>query len=312
MRSVLFFRDFRKFTGGHLKVWDYFNHVRHSAGYRPHVCFSERSIWNESNPWFSIQQGPDDSRGSVQPDVFFLGGRNWRLLDRSGHDRPTTPKINLVAHVRHADPDNPRTAYLTRKAVRICVSEEVRQAVVDTGRANGPIYLIPNAIDLTDLPPATAHAGKPTDLLIAALKEPRLGRELAQRLEAMGQRCELLTALLPRSEFLARLNDARVTVFLPHRTEGFYLPALEGMALDTLVVCPDCVGNRSFCRPGYNCLRPDYTLDSVLDAAIAALAIAPAERKQMLGQARTTAAEHTLTRERAAFLAILDNLPRIW
>ena len=312
MRSVLFFRHLPRFSGGHLKVWHYFNYVRHSAGYRPYVCFSKESIWDESNPWFSVQEGPDDSCGPARPDLFFLGGRDWRLLDWSGCDRPTAPKINLVAHVRHADPDNSRYGYLTRKAVRICVSEEVRQAVVDSGRANGPIYVIPNGIDLTDLAPAIESARKRNDLVIAALKEPRLGRELAQRLEAMGHRCELLTERLPRAEFLARLNDARVTVFLPHRTEGFYLPALEGMALDTLVVCPDCVGNRSFCLPGYNCFRPDYTLESVLDAAVAALAVPPAEREQMLNRARATAAEHTLTREREAFLAILENLSQIW
>ena len=47
---------------------------------------------------------------------------------------------------------------------------------------------------------------------------------------------------------------ARVTLYLPNRLEGFYIPALEGMALGTLVVCPDSVGNRSYCRDGENCL----------------------------------------------------------
>jgi glycosyltransferase involved in cell wall biosynthesis len=51
------------------------------------------------------------------------------------------------------------------------------------------------------------------------------------------------------------INQAKITVFLPYRDiEGFYMPALEGMALGTLVVCPDCIGNRSFCLPGYNSL----------------------------------------------------------
>ena len=43
---------------------------------------------------------------------------------------------------------------------------------------------------------------------------------------------------------------ARVTVLVPNPKEGFYLPALEAMALGTIVVCPDCVGNRSFCVAG--------------------------------------------------------------
>ena len=36
-----------------------------------------------------------------------------------------------------------------------------------------------------------------------------------------------------------------MTLFLPNQREGVYIPGLEGMALGTLVVCPDCVGNRS-------------------------------------------------------------------
>jgi hypothetical protein len=312
MRSVLFFRTFRRFTGGHLKVWHYFNHVRHSAGYRPGVCFSRDSIWDRSNPWFSIQDGPDDSCGLLRPNAFFLGGSNWRLLDDSGRDCPTAPKVDLIQHMRHARPDDRRYPYLTRKAVRICVSEEIGQAVADSGRANGPVHVIPNAIDRAELPPVIESARKRTGLVIAATKQPKLGRELAQRLERAGHPCELLTEPLPRSEFLARLNDARVTVFLPHANEGFYLPALEGMALDTLVVCPDCVGNRSFCLPEYNCLRPDYTLAGLLDAAVAAATAATAEREQMLGRARATVARHDLTRERAAFLSILENLPQVW
>jgi len=53
-------------------------------------------------------------------------------------------------------------------------------------------------------------------------------------------------------------------VFLPNQKEGegFYLPALEGMAVGTLVIFPDCIGNRSFCLSGYNCFRPDYTTES--------------------------------------------------
>ena len=72
----------------------------------------------------------------------------------------------------------------------------------------------------------------------------------------------MLTEHVPRDEFLDAMRRARVTLFLPNEEEGFYLPALEGMALGTIVVCPDCVGNRSFCLPGVNAFRPDYRLMS--------------------------------------------------
>jgi glycosyltransferase involved in cell wall biosynthesis len=99
---------------------------------------------------------------------------------------------------------------------------------------------------------------------IAALKEPEVGQELKQKLETIGQKVELLTTQLSRKDYLEQLNRATITVFLPNQKEGegFYLPALEGMAVGTLVIFPDCIGNRSFCLSGYNCFRPDYTTES--------------------------------------------------
>src|SRR6185503_10470601 len=48
---VLFYRDFKRFTGGDLKVWDYFNHVRSSPNHTAQVRFSADSVWDETNPW---------------------------------------------------------------------------------------------------------------------------------------------------------------------------------------------------------------------------------------------------------------------
>jgi len=117
---------------------------------------------------------------------------------------------------------------------------------------------------------------------------------------------------VPRRELLAWMNRARVTLFLPRRTEGFYLPALEGMALRTLVVCPDCVGNRSFCLPGVNSLRPAYTDADVLDQVEAAMALPPDEMERLVAAGSATAHEHDLGVERARFLEVLNDLPALW
>ena len=69
MRSVLFHRDFRGFSGGHLKVWHYFNHVRHSPDHIPEIYFSEQTIWDESNPWLSFKDQALPSWGAIRPDV---------------------------------------------------------------------------------------------------------------------------------------------------------------------------------------------------------------------------------------------------
>ena len=128
------------------------------------------------------------------------------------------------------------------------------------------MFVIPNALDAASLPAPAPLSQRDIDLLIVAYKQPALGRLLHWRLSQPGKRILLLTKAVARPRFLELVNGAKVTLFVPNRAEGFYLPALEGMALRTLVVCPDCVGNRSFCLPGDNCLRPPYRIGAIVAA----------------------------------------------
>lgn len=311
MHTVLFFRHFRKFRGGQLKVWDYFNHVLASPEFKPGIEFSSESNWDDSNPWWKATKYVVEPGSSPRPDVFFVAGRDWEMLDRHPDRDSGAPIVNLVQHVRHADPQTHLFQYLSRKAIRICVSEEVSEALRATRRVRGPVITIPNGLDLESLPPSDG-AARDVDVLIAATKRPALGEELERRLKRRGRRVKTLSKPLPRPEFLGLLQAARTTVFLPNETEGFYLPALEGMALGTIVVCPDCVGNRSFCLPGHNAFRPGYELEEVVRAAEAALALAPEQARRLRVNARRTAEEHSLRREREAFLDVLHNIEDLW
>jgi hypothetical protein len=51
---------------------------------------------------------------------------------------------------------------------------------------------------------------------------------------------------------------------------------------------------------------PPYELDPIVAAVRTALAMGPAESGRMLHAASATCAAHSIERERAAFLAILD------
>ncbi len=311
MRTVLFYRTFRKFHGGHLKVWDYFNHVLASPEFTPRIEFGPRSKWDRTNPWWNAREYIVDSWHSVHPDVFFVAGRDWLMLDQHPDAGADIPVVNLVQHVRHAEPTSTRFEFLSRKAIRICVSEEVAKPVRETGLTQGPLIAIPNALDLESMPTPTG-AKRDIDVLIAALKQPDLGEELGRCLKQPGRRIEVLSKLLPRSEYLSRVKQARTTVFLPNETEGFYLPALEGMALGTLVVCPDCVGNRSFCLPDHNAFRPDYTFAEIVRAVESALALPPSQAQQIVANARQTAETHSLLRARQAILDVLHNIDQLW
>jgi hypothetical protein len=311
LRTVLFFRHYTRFTGGHLKAWNYFNHVLASPDFTPRVWFSDLSTMERDNPWNAFPDLVVDKQRPVRPDVCVLGGANWRMLDRYPLVLPNIPVINLVQHVKHADSELRLQKFLRRKAIRICVSDQVANELRATEMTVGPLVVIPNGIDLTCLP--ERRGGEWTvDVLIAGLKEPELAAQVAARLAREGRRIDVLSEQISRPDFLGRIQEARITVFLPHMTEGFYLPALEGMALGTIVVCPDCIGNRSYCLPGFNAFRPNYTIDDVVRDVEAALALPIDQARQVLENARQTAAEHSLERERLTFLDVLHNIDELW
>jgi hypothetical protein len=47
LKRVYFHRDYHDFQGGHLKVWDYFNHVDAAEGYRAEIYFTPQSVWGD-------------------------------------------------------------------------------------------------------------------------------------------------------------------------------------------------------------------------------------------------------------------------
>jgi glycosyltransferase involved in cell wall biosynthesis len=223
------------------------------------------------------------------------------------------PIINLVQAVRHACEDDPlgRNRFLPHKAIRICVSPEVRRALEQTGRVRGPMFTIPDAIDFEAVAGHAGAVARDIDLLIVANKQPEQGAVIRERLERPDRSVQIVDTRIARSELLALMGRAEVTVLVPRPKEGFYLPALEAMALGTVVVCPDCIGNRSFCLDRSNCFRPSYEDDAVVQAAEEALS-----RREELAGMRASALEmarrHDLASERKAFLEILERVDELW
>jgi glycosyltransferase involved in cell wall biosynthesis len=306
---VLFFRRLRGLTGGHLKVWDFFRHTLDSGDHTARIVFSADSVWTQENPWRDARQFVVASASAVRPDLYFFGAFDWENLPPAERARSSVPVLNLIAHVRHGDPKDPRFPLLQNRAIRICVSAEVAAAIRAHATPNGPVVVIPNAVNVAEAP---AVSQRDVDLVVVALKQPDLGRRLAKRLARRGRAVELLDARLPRVEFLRRLARARTALCLPHETEGFYLPAIEAMALGTLVVCPDAVGNREFCQASVNCLFPAFEEGAILAAAEEALSMPAAARDALVAAGRATAARHGLDRERRAFVELLREAPRLW
>lgn len=309
MKTVLFHRRLRGLTGGHLKVWDFFRHTLASGDHTAKIVFTADSVWTAENPWRDAKEHVVASFASVKPDLYFFGAFDWEQLPAAERRSSKIPVLNLIAHVRHGDPKDPRFPMLANRAIRICVSPEVRTAITAHTQPNGPIVVIPNAVDVTAAPRAPE---RDVDLVVVALKQPLIGARLAERLTKPGRRVQLLDKRLPRTEFLGWLSQSKTALCLPHETEGFYLPALEAMALGTLVVCPDAIGNREFCEHGVNCLFPEFSSGAIQAAAEEALALPPERRATMVAAGRETAARHGLEDERRAFVELLREAPRLW
>ncbi|MEB3320100.1 MAG: glycosyltransferase family 4 protein [Cyanobium sp.] len=301
-KSVLFHRKYGGFTGGHLKVYDYFNHCLLIEGLNPEIYIDPVSdlshLWKASGSILA-NYDPHDH------DILFLAGNDWQALDNFPSIEEKKIVLNLIQHVRHADPSQDLFQYLRKRAIRICVSYEVAEAVLSTGICNGPVYVIPNGINFEILP---ASASFPScDVVIAGLKQPVLANALSQELIKNGYSVDLLVSQLPRQEYLSRISRGRVVVTLPNSSEGFYLPALEAMAMGLLVVCPDCVGNRSFCRHRLTCMVPDFSVDSLAQSVTTLLAD-PVLASQLRRNSQYACRHYDIRREREDFGSLMREL----
>ena len=321
-RTVWFYRDYVRLYGGHVKHSHYFDHVRRMQGFEPRITFSGPPA-NESLARERRWLWPPDAGAAAEGwepeegDVLFLAGVDWRYLNESALSNLPNPRVNLVQGLRHTVEGAELQRYLAEPAIRICVSEEVADAIVATGRSRGPVLTIPNGTDITPFEPAengspVAFEARAPAVVILGYKRPNLAGVLAARLEAQGVDHRHVTDFLDRGKYLDLLAASRVAVCLPKTEEGFYLPALEAMASGCLVVTLDCVGNRGFCHHELSCLVAEPKPGSLAAAVTRALAMPAPERGRMHRQARAVAARHSLEAERTRFHAVLRDVNRLW
>jgi hypothetical protein len=303
MKKILFYRDYQGFTGGHLKVWNYFGHVKSSNIFIPKIYFTNNSNLDVENPWYD---NVDDRESSWKPelsDALFIAGMDWTAVPSECNK----PVINFIQGFSHSDSNDLRYSFLNRPATRICVSEEVADAVASTGIVNGPVVVIKNGLDSKDFP--TKKLIKDIKLLIAGYKQPALAAQVHGLLKKSGIEAHLLTTMIRRSDYLSLVGRSAITLFLPCQIEGFYLPALEGMGLGTLVICPDCKGNRGFCLDMQNCMSPNYSLEGIVSACHEAIKIhAAGSSEKIISAGIQEFNAHSLNEERCRFIDVLTSL----
>ncbi|MCB0568810.1 MAG: glycosyltransferase [Phaeodactylibacter sp.] len=325
-RRVLFHRSWTKFnggtSGGQLKVRDAFEHFRLSPVFEPRVYFGEETVWydNPGNVWLPYRAEAEPIWDVRPDDVLFLAGRDWKVLSPEQRKHPPAPVLN-IAQPRHTGPGDPRHESLKYPAIRIVKSTLGKQILEEYG-VNGPVYLIPDTIDMSLLPPPNPEPD--LDVLIVGLKNAEMAQALHRRLERRNfwRRRKIRVGIqvppkLPtRRDFLGLVNRARIVAYLPldaeRGAEGFYLPALEGMALEKLVVCPFAVGNIDFCIAGETCLQPEYTERAIYRAILQALDMPEQQQREMIRKGKAISNNHRIEQERKALLDLLHQADEIW
>ena len=320
-RTVWFHRQYERLTGGHVKHAHYYGHVARLSGHARRIVFSETighdglsadraALWPTTRIERAERWQPE--RG----DVLFLAGTDWRYHDQTGFADMDMPRINLIQGVRHGHVGSERYGYLDRRAVRICVSHEVAQAIGATGRVNGPVFTIPNG---TECRPADIDVGgsvgfdeRPEDVTVVGYKQPELTTALSRCLDERRIPHLTLDRFIDRDAFLGLLRRTRIAVCIPRPEEGFYLPALEAMASGCLVVTLDGIGNRGYCQHGHNCFLAEADPASLTAAVIEATRLSVSDRQRIHANAAETVRMHSLDRERRQFHDLLLDIGRIW
>lgn len=306
-RSLLIRRDYRGYTGGHGKFRDYVAHVDAHARWTARLYLTPDSLRDAGNPFLDVP-GLVAQWAPERADALLLGGMDWAALapDVETH----LPVINLMQGVRHADADSPLRAFLRRRALRVCVSTAVAEAILATGEVNGPVQVVPAAVD-THMLAALGRSKPCTDVFIDAVKQPQLGASVAAMLREAGLRPCLHSERSPRTDYLAAMAAAAVVVTLPGPAEGFYLPGLEALAMGRALVQYDCGGSRDYLHDDVNALVPPPQPLAIARAALQLHADA-ALRVRLQAAGLTAALRFDLAAERASVHALLDTLDRPW
>ncbi len=287
---------------------DYFAHMQSSMAFAPEIFFSDTTRWDQENPWLKAKYKKVFNYVPSNYDYVFLAGMDWNIYLNAA--RPLKqPVINLIQHVRHADPAEDVNQFLTQPAIRICVAQQVTDAILATGKVNGPVFTIANGLELPRL-----SVVKQWDVLVLGNKQPVLAAELATQLMSSGLRVLVVDKWMPRDDLYVQMAASRMALLLPHLAEGFYLPALEAMHFCDLVVVPDAIGNRAFCINGTNCLMPEYTQNSIAVTMSAALEILNSSEllEPYKAEAKKTVEHFSLQRERSEFLSLMKRVDMLW
>jgi len=303
-KKVLFYRDYRSYTGGQQKYFDYYQHFKAHSDFEVEICFSKDSIWSADNIWAGEVAYMTNDFKPENYDILFIAGMDWNVISEGVEDNLTV--INFIQGMRHTNVEHKLHSFLKRKAIRIVVSPIIQDRLEKQQSYNGTLFTIENGVNLVE-----KNMIKEFDVYILGLKNLSLANDLTVKLKELGFNVYASTKKISKENVHLNMAKATITLLLPNlkEGEGFYLPALESMYFSDITIVPDCLGNQSFCFHQINCLMPKYEFNSMVNSCLEAKILLTNDAYQPIKeQALKTVKEHSLEEERIKLYSILRSI----
>lgn len=304
IKTILFHRQYLSYTGGHQKVRDYIAHTIAEPAFEPMLWLSNES--NVRSGLFDEVEGLAYQKPYApnKADIAFLAGMDWDAY--LPFFDPQQVKINLVQHVRHGDKTHPLFKFLSHKAIRICVSDTVRKAIEPF--ANGPCITIKMGHDLPRMKQVKKY-----ELYILATKQPELGTQIKSWALNRGYTVLMHEQVVEREVVHQAMAQSRVALVLPNKTEGFYLPGIEAMALADWAVVPDCIASREYSARNANISMCQLNVEDCVKAVdVAFHRLDGWSRWINQWTGRRISYGYRLDTERARYQSVLSKLDKLW
>lgn len=304
MPAILFLTSFFNFSGGQVKVRDYFRHCLEHPSLEPYLYFTPKfhERYSGGGLWDEIPEERVVTEVALERyQAIFVTAKDWKYLPKH---LPLDGKLMINFHqsLNEVQPDRRAFRYLAKPALRICTSAEVYAAIAP--HMSGVAAVVPPGIPLDLF--GGEGARRPGSVLIWGRKHPELAQRLHDELSARGRDVTLRMTNASREEFAALLREHDCFAGCTLAMEGFYLPALEAMASGCAVVCDDGIGNRGFCIDGETCLLVERDDVEAHVAAVERLLDDSELRERLRRQGRELARGYSLEEERVRFYDILD------
>ncbi len=310
MKTVLFYQHFGKkgvVRGAHHKTFDFFNHIKSMTGYQPVIYFEEDSIWDDNLPWYDcFEKMPTLKDQKVEPDILFLNsGKDWIRYTQHRKIPQGMPVISPVNNFRALNPEHKSFEFLTEKAIRLCPSPELYNAVKTHHLTNGHTVYLPNGVGIND-EANTVKYKKTIDLLIVGNKNPEMAQQLSEKVQSLEQNIVVIDEWISKKDFQLLLAKSKVSVHLPKVVEEHYIPGVEAMMLDSLLIIPDCVGNRSYSQHLKTCVLCDYSLEGMTEAIQLIQNMPKNDQEQLKANAKEESKKFTIQNEKNVLEELLN------